>query len=832
MPPSQLKRLKASLREQGLTGPPKSKKQKKAGLSTEAKIKRNAALASIRETFNPFEVKHQSRPSKHDITTAKTMNGKVSRVALGRPGVTKSLNEERRRQTLLVDLQNRNKAGGIVDNRIGEDDPLMTEEEKALKRFARERKRKGKVFDLEGGDEDEEMLTHGGRAIDFDNVDDFDEGSLDEESDEDDERMARKRRLAELLGEQANGEDEENQRKKSRTEIMEEVMKKSKLFKYERQAAKEEDYDARHELDKELPDIREALGAFAMAIERKNQAPVKPVGKVPVIHPDRMNLMNGTAEPKKDDYDIDLKKLATDGRAKPADRTKTEEEIEEEEANRLKELEESRMKRMMGLEDEDDEEPPQDRKHKSQDEDFFPNGDNDDAAKFGFKGSNFVHTRPDGVDDEDDFLIEDNLVASDDESVDEAEIDEEDLESDSSDDDLLLGDDAPKVNGNGTHKIKRDTDSSCPRTLGEITEHFSKVPFESYHESIRQIRLKNDPSLSEKNRENTALFAQSLVEYLATLPIMDPPPPSSTLDAVIRHIHSMARKIPEVVGEAFREHLKTMHMSESIHIDAGNIVMLTAIGTVFSASDHFHLVVTPALLLITRWLALTIESGNDLTRADLAKGAYLVRLTLKYQELAKRFVPEAVRFTLHALSTVSPPKLAEPHLKNLDLMTDLWSHHSALSSVFPNPLIASLLTRNKAPQQLSTRITHRLSNADSSLNTLLLHSHKPLPIRTYVPRFEEDFSASKHYDPDPIRAERARLRKEFKREKKSTIREVRKDAQFLAREGLREKKERDRRYEEKYRKLVAEIQSGEGKESREYDGEKRKRQMARKKARQ
>jgi nucleolar protein 14 len=89
------------LREQGVIGPSKSKKQKKQGLSTEQRIQRHAALEGIRESFNPFEVKHLSRPRKRDVTTAKTMNGASVKGAIGRPGVTKSLGEQKVNSILL-----------------------------------------------------------------------------------------------------------------------------------------------------------------------------------------------------------------------------------------------------------------------------------------------------------------------------------------------------------------------------------------------------------------------------------------------------------------------------------------------------------------------------------------------------------------------------------------------------------------------------------------------------------------------------------------------------------------------------------------------------------
>ena len=54
MPASQLKRLKTSLREQGVTGPQRSKKQKKqhaANKSADDRNQRQAALQQIRDSF-------------------------------------------------------------------------------------------------------------------------------------------------------------------------------------------------------------------------------------------------------------------------------------------------------------------------------------------------------------------------------------------------------------------------------------------------------------------------------------------------------------------------------------------------------------------------------------------------------------------------------------------------------------------------------------------------------------------------------------------------------------------------------------------------------------
>ena len=95
MPASQLKRLKASLRDQGITGPRKSRKQKNkknaSGDNVDERARRSAALTQIRDDFNPFEFKHQTRPKKQTIVSAQSGNAKT---VVGRPGVTKSHGEE------------------------------------------------------------------------------------------------------------------------------------------------------------------------------------------------------------------------------------------------------------------------------------------------------------------------------------------------------------------------------------------------------------------------------------------------------------------------------------------------------------------------------------------------------------------------------------------------------------------------------------------------------------------------------------------------------------------------------------------------------------------
>lgn len=89
---------------------------------------------------------------------------------------------------------------------------------------------------------------------------------------------------------------------------------------------------------------------------------------------------------------------------------------------------------------------------------------------------------------------------------------------------------------------------------------------------------------------------------------------------------------------------------------------------------------------------------------------------------------------------------------------------------------------------------------------LRLQMHKPIPIPSYVPRFEEHSSNYlKNRDPDQERNEAAKLRRQFKQEKKGAIRELRKDARFLAAVKQKEQQEKDRMYNERLKKAHASI---------------------------
>ena len=228
-----------------------------------------------------------------------------------------------------MEYKNKDKTGSFVDRRFGETDENMTVEEKMLERFTKEKQRraeKSSIFNLES---DEEELTHFGQSLS--KLDDIADHDPRLDVDDQDATTVDRRLVSDLhFGGFGEGENSGGvYGKKSYREIMAEVMAKSKYHKAERQRINEENEDLRRQLNSNFEDIRSVL--LDASNEHKRQ------------------LRSEQGEQKKDDYDLFVRELAYERKAKPTDRLKTEEEIAKEEVERLEKLEHQRLRRMQGL---------------------------------------------------------------------------------------------------------------------------------------------------------------------------------------------------------------------------------------------------------------------------------------------------------------------------------------------------------------------------------------------------------------------------------------------------------------------------------------------------
>jgi len=117
--------------------------------------------------------------------------------------------------------------------------------------------------------------------------------------------------------------------------------------------------------------------------------------------------------------------------------------------------------------------------------------------------------------------------------------------------------------------------------------------------------------------------------------------------------------------------------------------------------------------------------------------------------------------------------------------------------------------------RITDSIQRLLKFSRQSRRPLLLQAHKPIPIPTYIPKFETTTSNYlRQRDPDHEKNQVAKLRAQYKQERKGAIRELRKDAKFLA--GVEQKKqiEKDRGYNERMRRVFGSIEDERAEEKR------------------
>ncbi|KAI7887814.1 nucleolar protein 14 [Mucor mucedo] len=686
---SALKRLKKTLQAAGVVGQTskasRSKKDRKRGAPTE--VGRNDSdkkLSLIRGEFNPFE--HKIQKTKFEIL------GRKMKGTSGKPNLSKQVGEENRKKTLLVEMRSKNRRGGIIDKRFGENNPSLTPEERMLERFTREKQKSSRSTSMFNLDDDEEdlSLTHYGQSLS--NMDDFDDAGLGLSDDEEDKKQMDGKIVSRLhFGgfEDEGGED--GDRHKSKHEVMKEIIAKSKMHKLERQNAKQEDDELRENLDEELDDIRSLL-------ETKPRRPLPSQNAVFKRNEDE-NPRNEVLEDYSE-YDKAIRDLATDQRAQATDRTKTEEEIAIEEKENLEKAERARKRRMEGLDSEDEEDSSSKKKsHKKRkgapqaddlDDDFLAELE-DDVAQLG-KGLTLEDIRNSLVDDDEEDDEDEEGEDEDEEDEEEDEEDDEEGETDNSDiEDIEEDDEEAPVFGedNGDDDMneigkagvvqkkkveapvkveKREIPFTfeCPTTHEEFLTILEGLDAEDSVVVTKRIRVLYHIKLAHGNKEKLTKFLGVLVDHLAYVASTVYPLPTSVLQDLGTHVFELSQQLPEAAAEIFTAKLKKMHgdmakkmkHTSSSWPDVEDLTLLRSIGQIFSTSDLTHPVATPALLFMCQALGQCRISSE----IDLGRGLFLTLLTYEYQTVSKRFIPESLNFLNRALVALAPQETFGDHI--------------------------------------------------------------------------------------------------------------------------------------------------------------------------
>ncbi|KAG9118306.1 nucleolar complex protein 14, partial [Ceratobasidium sp. 392] len=704
-----------------------------------------------------------------------------------------------RKKTLLVEYDERDRAGGIVDRRFGENDASVAPEERMLERFTKERQRrsKGEAFNLE----DDEELTHYGQSLSA--LDDFDGAGIELDDDEEggqiDASVVRQSHFGGFEPEEKDDADEP-ERKKSKAEVMSEVIAKSKAYKAERQEQREADDNVRHELDQEFASIRELLYAPAPPDPSSSGSNSIPLGRPrpqqnlledqQATTDDASKEQSGPTAKTDEDYDQFVRELVFDKRSRPTDRLKTEEEVAREAAEALEKAEKARLRRMRGEESEsDDERAGKRRKRVAEADDLDDDFVGDEGYEYGLGA---------GLEGKDQDEDEDEDNSDDDESNDEGSDEEEsDEESDGGDDeggsevglsDMSdgAGDENEPVEGEiedlVTPKSRHTKSKGKSKTIPTSTLPFT-FPFPSTHPElleilqdiqeedvptvIQRIRVQYHPSLAEGNKQKLQYesFSKRLVPEVINF-----------LANACLHIAPHKFTLKNLPGWFPAPDLNSS-LSQSIRLKSSSKV-------------------TPSTPSLSNLMSLE-GNGSSQDRVDVL----------------------ALAFTLLA-------RFAQMYA-SLDGFMELFSPiQKVLEGLVLNKQSAELQKRHASTLDA---ISHSLKHSLASRKPLRLQAHKPLPIATYVPQFDAQYSGRRPRDPDQERAADVKLRAEYKKERKGALRELRKDNRFLAAERAKRQAEADAAYRQKMARVVGDMHSERAEEKQMEMEKKREKKRAGKK---
>jgi len=229
-----------------------------------------------------------------------------------------------------VEYKKLKKNNAFVDRRFGEDDESLTQEEKALMRFQKQRLKEmsGSKFTLAEEDEydDGEGLTHLGQSLNDTLSRMPDSRILDDDEDDGTDLLEQYN----FGGGREAGEG--SPRHKTKKEIMEEVIAKSKMFKAMKAKQREEDLDETDALDVAWKELAQENLTSEMMRPKGSRAEEREKGKKLVSEEDKK-------------FDSLTRELVFEAKAQAGERTLTKEELADLERQRLEELEKQRVHR-------------------------------------------------------------------------------------------------------------------------------------------------------------------------------------------------------------------------------------------------------------------------------------------------------------------------------------------------------------------------------------------------------------------------------------------------------------------------------------------------------
>ncbi|ESQ28345.1 hypothetical protein EUTSA_v10018096mg [Eutrema salsugineum] len=652
--------------------------------------------------------------------------GKKNEGGERRVGLSRSRAVDKRKNTLLKEYEQSLKASVFMDNRIGEHNDELGEFDKAIIRSQRERQlklAKKSMYNLSDGEEDiYEDGALGGSSV----KDDFDSGLLsDEDLQDDDLEGAGSKRLKHLNRNRSVDPSGEEERHKSKKEVMEEIIMKSKLGRMEKAKQKEEKEKLMDELNKDFMSLVDSEAMKSLT------------------QPFRLQ------EDKNDDYYKLMDAMSMDIRGRPSERTKTPEEIAQKEREKLVALEAERKKRMQETEDLSDgdeesggEESAKRLRSVSGDDLGDSFSVDEEQPKKGW--INEVLEREDGVDnsenDEDDGSSEDSESEGEDDD-DDGESDgcnnkqrkghplkdweqsddelEAELEDDTDDDDDDEEQEEPRVNKKSkndyaapskgealSETVKQKTNMKklsstqrdiayvidAPKNYEELIALVEDCSNEDVILIVSRIRTNNSIKVAAENRKKMQVFYGILLQYFAVL-ANKKPLNFELLNMLVKPLIEMSMEIPYFAAICARQRLlKTRaqfceaikNPEDGCWPSLKTLFLLRLWSMIFPCSDYRHAVMTPSILLMCEYLMrCPISSGRD-----IAIGSFLCSIVLVVAKQSKKFCPEAILFIRTLLMAASDKKSPSEesefyHFMELKSLTPLLCIQDHVKEVVP-----------------------------------------------------------------------------------------------------------------------------------------------------
>eukprot|EP01100_Stratorugosa_tubuloviscum_P000911 TRINITY_DN1201_c0_g1_i5.p1 TRINITY_DN1201_c0_g1~~TRINITY_DN1201_c0_g1_i5.p1 ORF type:complete len:904 (-),score=314.07 TRINITY_DN1201_c0_g1_i5:243-2954(-) len=635
----------------------KTMKLSKSNVKKTKKSKRFTPKEKIVKQINPFE--------RRIVRSKQNVLGKKLKTSQTKIGEQRAKSIEIRRKTIGLELNEKNKKNAFIDSRIGIHDKNIPEDEKILRRFQKERQRQATKLSKYNLTDPEE-LTHLGTSISDDNANDF---IMDSESDEETGRIdadfVKKLHFGGGYISELN-DDENSKTPKTRQEIMQEIIQKSKLHKVEKAKQMQERLDLTEELDNQMHLVNKLLKQEEDKFKKKLESMPKESEEV-------------------DEFDKLVREFAFEAKTAPTDRRKSEEELAMVERKRLESLERERIKRMNqdeeeisnfrsgdALEDEEDYEQSTNTKstllfNKYNEIEGEEEGEEEEVEEEGEQGEqeyeNYEIEQIDEGEEEVEQEYENYEIEQIDEGEEEVEQEYENYEIEQVGEDEEYNEEYETEQGNEATYEENQKDEkinysipfviSVPTVENDFYKLIQNHNVNNIIEIINRIVKYNNALLSARNKLQIKKFIPIILTYYFNACFKKLNFDGEENKFLVENIYPiLVALVPQFPYDFGMQIAKSLSMllnkfktTKKIECLEGLVLFLQFVSIIFPSSDRLHCVITPLFHLVSLILSkYTFSSVNE-----VFYGLMLTNIILNMLKSTKRYSGEAISFLVQVL---------------------------------------------------------------------------------------------------------------------------------------------------------------------------------------